>query len=79
MTAPVFGEQLKGRYDDDDRSITIEGGVNHEVTLRIENQEPMFLDGLDLLRLVSYVVLDLLYGPSSTAVEDALNGETNDG
>ena len=43
-----------------------EPGINHEVTVILGNQEPMFLDGLDLLRIVSYVVLNLLYGPSPT-------------
>jgi hypothetical protein len=61
-----YSEQLKARYDDD-RVLTIEGSQNHEVSLRLANQEPIFLDGLDLLRIVSSVVLDGLYGPSPTA------------
>lgn len=59
-------EKLQARYDDD-RILTIEGSQNHEVSLKLANQEPIFLDGLDLLRIVSSVVLDGLYGPSSTA------------
>lgn len=57
---------LCGRYDDD-RCLTVEGLVNHEVAILIGNQEPLFLDGLDLLRVVSEVVLGELYGPSPTA------------
>lgn len=61
-----YSEKLQARYDDD-RMLIIEGSQNHEVSLKLANQEPIFLDGLDLLRVVSSVVLDGLYGPSSTA------------
>ena len=69
-----YCEELKARYDDD-RVLTIEGSQNHEVSLKLANQEPIFLDGLDLLRIVSSVVLDGLYGPSATAPGyDGLDG-----
>lgn len=58
-----FGEllpALKGRYDDD-RSIIVMSAANYEVTVQIGNQEPVFLDAIDFLRLVSHVVLDLVY------------------
>lgn len=58
-------ETLTGRYDDV-RTITIEGSFNHEVSVNVGNQEPVWLDGLDLLRAVSVVVLEGLYGPSPT-------------
>jgi len=61
-------EKLPGRYDDP-RSVTIEASMNHEVAVKVGNQEPVFLDGLDLLRAVSVVVLDGLYGPSDTAAK----------
>lgn len=61
-------EKLTGRYDDD-RTITIEGTFNHEVSVKVGNQEPLWLDGLDLLRVVSLVVLEGLYGPSATEGE----------
>lgn len=56
---------LHGRYDDD-RTITITPSINDEVVVQIGNQEPVFLDALDLLRIVSDVVLNMVYDPSPT-------------
>lgn len=56
---------LPGRYDDG-RKFKVEPSHNYEVAVRIGNQGPIWLDGVDLLRLVSHVVLDMLYGPSPT-------------
>lgn len=60
-----LGRHLRGRYDDD-RSISIEPSVNNEVGVWVGNQEPVWLDALDLLRLVSDIVLNMVYGPSPT-------------
>jgi hypothetical protein len=60
---PATGAGLTGRYDDA-RALTIEASTNHEVAVTIGHSDPMFLDALDLLRVVSHVALDLVYGPS---------------
>jgi hypothetical protein len=46
---------LQGRYDDD-RSLRVEPGINHEVAVRLDNQEPLYLDALDLAFLVNDAV-----------------------
>lgn len=56
---------LRGRYGDD-RLVTVEPSYNHEVLLKVGNQEPVWLDGIDPLRQVSHVVLDVVYGPLPT-------------
>ena len=68
MTDEGWRKSLKGRYDDD-RRITVAPCINHEVSIRIGNQDPLFLDGLDFLRIVAEVVLNDLYEPSPTANE----------
>lgn len=67
MTDPTsaLGETLRARYDDD-RRITITQECNHEIAVRIGNQEPAYFDALDLLRAVSRVALDQVWGPSPT-------------
>lgn len=64
----IPGWTLQARYDDD-RLLHVEPSNNHEVIVKIGNQEPVFVDGLDLLRVVSRIVLDALYGPSPTEAE----------
>lgn len=61
--------ELRARYDDG-RLIRIEPCINHEVAVTIGYQSPVFMDGLDLLRAVSSVVLDELYGPSPTDTDE---------
>jgi hypothetical protein len=65
----MLGARLTGRYDDD-RAFTVEGCVNYEVAVTLGGSEPLFVDALDLLRVVSHVVLDLVYGPSPTADDE---------
>ena len=60
---------LQGRYEDDGenpRLLHIEPGINHEATVTIDGADPVWVDGLDLLRLVSQVVLGAVYDPSQT-------------
>lgn len=58
---------LQARYDGDNpRLLFVEPSINHEVTVTIDGAEPVFVDGLDLLRLVSQVVLGAVYDPSQT-------------
>lgn len=56
---------LQGRYDDD-RKVTFEPSFNHEVGIRVGGQELIWVDALDLLRVVSHAVLGITYGPSPT-------------
>lgn len=59
MSIPITaGEQIPGRYDDD-RWIVIKSSVNSEVSIKIGNQTPIFVDALDFLRMVAHVVLDM--------------------
>ena len=62
------GMSLRARYDDD-RPILIVPSHNYEITLQIGDQPPVFVDALDLLRVVSHVALDLVYGLSPTELE----------
>ncbi len=62
------GMSLRARYDDD-RPILIVPSHNHEISLQIGDQGPVFVDALDLLRVVSHVALGLVYGPSPTELE----------
>jgi hypothetical protein len=59
--------KLKGRYDDA-RYIYVMSAAGNEVSIRIGNQTPVFVDAVDFLRLVSHVVLDIVYGPSPTDI-----------
>jgi len=56
VSAFMDGISLPGRYDDD-RSLTVTPGFNHEITVKIGDQEPIYLDALDLLRAVSEAAL----------------------
>jgi len=62
------GMSLRARYDDD-RPILIAPSHNREITLQIGDQDQVFVDALDLLRVVSHVALELVYGPSPTELE----------
>lgn len=63
----AIGEVLVARYEDDEvRTVSIEPCVNHEIVLTIDGAPPVFLDALDLLRAVSEVALNAVYGPSPT-------------
>jgi len=62
------GMSLRARYDDD-RPILIVPCHNHEISLQIGGQDQVFVDALDLLRVVSHVALNLVYGPSPTELE----------
>lgn len=64
----IPGWTLQARYDDD-RLLHIEPSHNHEVLVKIGDTGEVFVDGLDLLRVVSRIVLDGLYGPSPTEAE----------
>lgn len=64
---------VQGRYDDP-RLVTVGSGVNHEIVLTIGQHEPVYVDALDLLRVVSHVALNLVYGPSPTEVERQADG-----
>lgn len=79
MSAEVTNDQnpwtgpetsLQCRYDDDRlitiELITIEPSHNYEVGVRIGEQEIIWVDALDLLRVVSHTVLEIVYGPSPT-------------
>lgn len=59
---------LRCRYEDSEpgRLITFGSSFNHEMTIQIGDGEPVFVDGLDLMRVVSHVVLNLVYEPSPT-------------
>ncbi len=59
---------VQGRYDDP-RLVTVGACVNHEIALTVGGQDSVFVDALDLLRVVSHVALDLVYGPSPTEAE----------
>lgn len=59
---------LQGRYDDD-RKITFEPSFNHEIGIRVGNQVPVWVDALDLLRVVSHAALNITYGPSPTETD----------
>jgi len=69
-TEPLCGERVAARYDDP-RSLVIEPSQNYEVSVRVDGAEPLFFDALDLLRAVSTVALDLVYGPSPTQIAAA--------
>lgn len=56
---------VQGRYDDE-RLVTFGAAANHEVVITVGDQDVVFVDSLDLLRVVSHVVLDLVHGPSPT-------------
>ena len=62
---PLCGARVAARYDDP-RSLVVEPCANYEVSVRVDGAEPLFFDALDLLRAVSTVALDLVYGPSPT-------------
>jgi hypothetical protein len=64
----IPGWTLQARYDDE-RLLHVEPSHNHEVSIKIGDQEAVFVDGLDLLRVVSKVVLEGLYGPSPTETD----------
>ena len=70
------GMSLRARYDDD-RPILIVPSHNYEITLQIGDQPPVFVDALDLLRVVSHVALDLVYGPSPTEHDDPEDGSAD--
>lgn len=61
----LVGTLLQARYDDG-RVVTFEPCANHEIAVRIDDGEPLFFDALDLLRAVSTVTLDHVYGASPT-------------
>ncbi len=66
---------VKARYDDS-RLVTVGACVNHEIVLTVGQQDPVFVDALDLLRVVSHVALDLVYGPSPTELNrPAVSGD----
>ena len=70
------GMSLRARYDDD-RPILIAPSHNREITLQIGDQDQVFVDALDLLRVVSHVALELVYGPSPTELERVIPGSAD--
>lgn len=66
----MFGAQLEERCLDDEpapRIISFEGSLNREIAVTVTGQEPLYVDALDLLRVVSHTVLELVYPRSATA------------
>lgn len=59
---------VQARYDDP-RLVTVGSGINYEIVLTVGQSESVFVDALDLLRVVSHVALDLVYRPSPTEIE----------
>lgn len=57
---------VHGRYQDEPTPIIFTPHINHEIAVTIGDGEPEFVDALDLLRVVSHVALELVYGPSPT-------------
>jgi hypothetical protein len=68
--ADLFGAQIEARYADDQLVppvVRFEGSINREITVTVSGHETLYFDALDLLRVVSYTVLELVYPRSATA------------